>query len=165
MLAKLNVPANADVGLVAATTEEVRGDGKGERDSDSSESLYMFHTSAVMTAYKKVPAGTTVEVADGTIFPVDGLGTVELDMDQLGTTTKPVKMISVAYVPEISRNLLPTRKAVAQWGKPLVYYKTKAVLGFPEEASLVFNYCPRKGLFSATGVRQTPSQGATLALA
>ena len=31
--------------------------------------------------------------------------------------------------------------------------------------SLVFNFCPCKGLFSATGVRRTPSQGAALELA
>ena len=33
---------------------------------------------------------TTVEVADGTILPVDGFETVEVDLDQPGTTTKPV---------------------------------------------------------------------------
>ena len=38
-------------------------------------------------------------------------------------------------------------------------------MGFPEEESLVFNFCPRKELFSATGVRRTPSQEAALALA
>ena len=53
----------------------------------------------------------------------------------------------------------------AQWGKPLVYYKTKAVSRFPGEESLVFNFCPRKGLLSTTGVRRTPSQGTALALA
>ena len=74
-------------------------------------------------------------------------------------------MVSIACVPELPRNLLSTRKAVKQWGKPLVYYKTKAVLGFPGEESLVFNFCPRKGLFSATGVRRTPNQGAALGLA
>ena len=88
-----------------------------------------------------------------------------MNPDQPGTTTKPVKMVSVAYVPGVSRNLLSTREAVEQRGKPLVYYKTKAVLGFPGEESLVFNSYPRKGLFSATGVRRTPSQGAALGLA
>ena len=115
-----------------------------------------------MTAYKKSPAGTTVEVADGTILPVGGFETVEVDLDQAGNTTKPVKMVSVGYVPGLSRNLLSTRKAVEQWGKPFVYYKTKAVLGFPREESLVFNFCARRGLFSATGVRRTPSQGEAL---
>ena len=52
-----------------------------------------------MTAYKKVPAETTVEVAGGTILPIDGFGTVEVDLDQPSTTTKPVKMVSVACVP------------------------------------------------------------------
>ena len=118
-----------------------------------------------MTAYKKAPAGTTIEVADGAILPVDGFGKVEMDLDQPRTTIKPVKMVSVAYVPGLSLNLHFTHKAVEQWDKPLVYYKTKAVLGFPGEESLVFNFCFRKGLFSATGVRRTPSQGAALALA
>ena len=122
----------------------------------------MFHTQAGMTAYKKAPAGTTVEVADGTVLPVDGFGTVEVDSDQPGTTTKPMKMVDVAYVPGPSRDLMSTRKAVEQWGKPLVNYKTKAVLRFPGVESLVFNFCPRKELFSATGVRRTPSQGAAL---
>ena len=35
-----------------------------------------------MTAYKKALAGTTVEVSDRTILPVDGFGTVEVDLDQ-----------------------------------------------------------------------------------
>ena len=118
-----------------------------------------------MTAYKKAPAGTTVEVTDGTFFTVDGFGTVEAGLVQPGTTTKPVKMVSNAYVPGRSRNLLSTRKAVEQWSKPLVYYKTKTVLGFPEKESLIFNRSPRKDFFSATGVRQTPSQGAALVLA
>ena len=38
-------------------------------------------------------------------------------------------------------------------------------MGFPGEESLVFNFCPREGLFSATGVRRTPSKGEALALA
>ena len=118
-----------------------------------------------MTAYKKAPAGTTVEVVDETVLPIDGFGIVETDLDQPGTTAEPVKMVSIAYVPGLSRSLLSTCKAGQQWGKQLVYYKIKAVLWFSGEESPVFNFCPRKGLFSATGVRQTPSQGAALALA
>ena len=38
------------------------------------------------------------------------------------------------------------------------------VLGFPGEVSLVFNFCPRKGLSSATSVRRTPRKGVALAL-
>ena len=98
-------------------------------------------------------------------MPVDGLGTVGVDVDQPGTTTKPVKVVAVAYVPRLPRNLLSTREGVKQWGKPLVYYQTKTVLGFPKEESLVFNFCPHKRLFSATGLIQSPSQGAALALA
>ena len=74
----------------------------------------MYHTQAGMTADKKAPAVTTVEVADGIILPVDGFGTVEVDLNQLGTTTKPVKMVSVSYVSGLSRNLLSTLKAVEQ---------------------------------------------------
>ena len=54
-------------------------------------------------------------------------------------------MDDVAYVPGLSRNLLSTIKAVEQWGKPLIYYRNEAVLGFPGEESLVFKFCPRKG--------------------
>ena len=76
---------------------------------------------------------TTVEVAGGTILPIDGFRTVEVDLDQPDTTTKPMKMVPFGYVSGLSRNLLSTRKAVKQWGKPLVYDETKAVLGFPGE--------------------------------
>ena len=89
----------------------------------------MSHTQAEMTVYKEAPLGTTAEVADGTSLTVDGYGTVELDLNQPDTTAKPVKMISVAYVPGLSWNLLSTRNVVEQSDKPLVYYKTKAVLG------------------------------------
>ena len=162
MPAKLNVLAKKPT---AAMMGAARGDRKEEWEPDSGEIFHISHSRAGMIAYKKAPAGTTVEVANGTILPVDGFGTVEVDLDQPGTTTKPVKIVSIAYVPGLSRNLLSTRKAVEQWGKPLVCYKTKAVLGFTGEESLVFNFCLRKGLFSATGVRRTPSQGAALALA
>ena len=119
-----------------------------------------------MAAYENASSETTIEVADGTILPVDGFGIIEVDLDQPGTTTRPVKMVvDVAYVPGLSQNLLSTRNAVGQWSKPLVYYKTKAVLGFPAEESFVFNYCPSKGLFSATGVRRILSQGTALAVA
>ena len=52
-----------------------------------------------------------------------------------------------------------------QWNKPLFQYKTKALMGFPGEGSLVSTFCPRKELFSAKYVRRTPSHGAALALA
>ena len=114
ILAKINVPANSEVGSAVATIGVARGDGKNKLDSDSDASFHMFHTQGGTTAYKKAPAGTTVEAADGTILLVDGSGTVEVDLDQPGTMTKPVKMVSVAFVPGLSRNLLSTRKAVEQ---------------------------------------------------
>ena len=73
-------------------------------------------------------------------------------------------MVSVAYVPGSWRKLLSICKALEQWGKTLVYYKTKAFLGFQGEESLVFSFCPHNGLFLAAGVRRTPSQEAVLAL-
>ena len=100
-----------------------------------------------MTAYKKTPAKTNVVVADGTILTVDGFVTVDVDLDHPGTTTKPVKMVSVGYVPGLPRNLLSTRKAVEQWSKPLVYYETKIVLRFPGEELLVFIFCPARDCF------------------
>ena len=71
-------------------------------------------------------------VADGTIPPVDEFGTVEVDLNQSGTTTTPVKMVAVAYVSGLLRNLLSTRKAVEQWGKLLASYKTKTFWGSME---------------------------------
>ena len=86
-----------------------------------------------------------------------------MDLDQPGHTTKMVKMDDVAYVPGLSRNLLSTIKAAEQQGKPLTYYRNKAVLGFPGKESLVFKFCLRKGLFSATGARRIPRQEVALA--
>ena len=100
-----------------------------------------------MIAYKKAPTGTIVEVADGTILPMDGFGTVEVDLDQPGTTTKPVKIISIAYVPRLLWDLLSTRKAVEKCDKSLVYYETKAVLGFPGDESLVLTSAPARDCF------------------
>ena len=140
MLAEVYVPAESEVGLVAATTGAARGNGKEEWDLDSGASFYVSYTQAGMTAYKKAPARTSVEVGDETILPIDVFGTVDADLNDPGIMTKPVKMVSVAYLPRFSRNVLCTRKAVEQWGKPLVYYITKAVLGFLGEKTLVFNF-------------------------
>ena len=96
------------------------------------------------------------------IGEVDGFGRIEVDLDQPGRTTKMVKMDDVAYVPGLSRNLLSTVKAVEQWGEPLICYRNKAVLEFPGEESLVFKFCPRRGLFSATGARRIPRQEVAL---
>ena len=68
------MPANYYLELVAATIGAARGDGKEKWDSDSGASFNMSHTQAGMAAYKKVPAGMTVEVADETILQVDGSG-------------------------------------------------------------------------------------------
>ena len=85
-----------------------------------------------------------------------------MDLDQPGHAIKMVKMDDVVYVPGLSRNLLSTVKAVEQWGKALLYYRNKAVLGFPGEKSPAFKFCPRRGLFSATGARRIPRQEVTL---
>ena len=158
MLAKLTVPAVPEVRAVAAMVGTARGDRKKECESDSGAIFHMLHTRAGMSAYKKASPGTNVEIADVNILPVDGFGRIEVDLGQPSHTTKIVKTDDVAYVPRLSRNLLSTIKAVEQWGKPLIYYRNKAVLGFPGEESLVFKLCPRKGLFSATGARRIPRQ-------
>ena len=77
----MNVPANWELRLVAATIGVARGDGEEEWDSDSGASFHMLHTRAGMTVYKTVPAGTTDEVADRIILSVNGFGTVEVDLD------------------------------------------------------------------------------------
>ena len=135
-----------------------RSDRKEEWESDSGATFHMSHTRAGVSSYKKASPGTNVEIADGNILPVDGFGRIEVDLDQPGNTTKMAKMDDVAYVPGLSRNLLSTVKAVEQWGKPLIYYRDKAVLGFPGEESFVFKFCPRKGLFSVTTARRIPRQ-------
>ena len=166
MPAKLNVPASSEVAPTVAMIKAARRDGKEEWESDSGAKFHMLtYTRAGMTAYKKASQGVTVVVADGNILSVDGFRTVETDVDQPGTKTKPVKVVTVAYVRRLSRNFLSTHKAEDHWGKQLFYYNMKAVLGFPGKEPFVFNCCFRKVLFSATGVRRTPSQGAALALA
>ena len=162
MLAKLTVPVVPEVRAVAAMVGAARSDRKEEWESDSGATFHMSHTRAGMSAYKKASPGTNVEIADGNILPVDGFGRIEVDLDQPGHTTKMVKMDDVAYVPGLSRNLLSTVKAVEQLGKPLIYYRNKAVLGFPGEESLVFRFCSRRGLFSATGARRIPRQEVAL---
>ena len=156
MLAKLTVPVVPEVRTVATMVGAARSDRKEEWESNSGATFHMSHTRAGMSAYKKASPGTNVEIADGNILPVDGFGRIEVYLDQPGHTTKMVKMEDVAYVPGLSRNLLATVKAVEQRGKPLIYYRNKAILGFPGEEPLVFKFCPRRGLFSATGARRIP---------
>ena len=141
MVAKPNMPANADVGLVVATIAATHGCGKDKWNLASGATFHMSHTQVGMTAYKKASAGMTAEVAHGTILPVDRLETIEINLDQPGTTTKPVNMLP-SRMSALSRNLLFTRNAVEQWEKPFVYYETKSVLGFPREEALVFTSVP-----------------------
>ena len=110
ILAKLTVSAVPEVRAVAAMVGAARGDRKEEWESDSGATFHMSHTHAGMSAYKKASPGTTVEIADGNILPVDGFGRIGVDLDQPGHTTKMVKMDDVAYVPGLSRNLLSTIK-------------------------------------------------------
>ena len=162
MLAKLTVPAVPEVTAVAAMVGAARSDRKEEWESDSGATFHMSHTRAGVSAYKKASPGTNVEIADGNILQVDGFGRIEVDLDRPGHTTKMVKMNDVAYLPGLSRNLLSTVKAVEQWGEPLIYYRNKAVLGFPRDEPLVFKFCPCRGLISATGARRIPSQEVAL---
>ena len=159
MLAKLTAPAVPEVRAVAAMVGAARGNRKEEWKPYSDATFHMSHTRAGMSAYRKASPGTNVEIADGNILPVDGFGRIEVDLDQLGHTTKMVRMDDVAYVPGPSRNLLSTIKSVKQWGNPLIYCRNEAVLGFPAEESLVFKVCPREGLFSATGRETDPEAG------
>ena len=82
MPAKLTVPAVTEVRAVAAMVGEARGDRKEEWESDSGAIFHMSHTRVGMSAYKKASPGTTVEIADGNIVPVDGFGRIEGDLDQ-----------------------------------------------------------------------------------
>ena len=85
----MNVPANSEVGLVAAMVEAAHGDSKDEQDSDSGATFHRSHARTGMIAYKTASPGTSVEVANGTILSVDGFGTIKVGMDQPGSTTKP----------------------------------------------------------------------------
>ena len=158
MLAKLTAPAVPEVRAAAAMVGTARSDEKEEWESNSGATFHMSHTRAGMSDYKKASPGTSIETADGNTLPVDGFGRIEVDLDQPGRTTKMVRMDDVAYVPGLSRNLMSTVKAVEQWGKPLIYYRNRAVLGLPGEESLAFKFCPRRGLFSVTGARRIARQ-------
>ena len=162
VLTTLTVPVVPEMRGVTAMVGAARSVRKEEWESDSGAIFHMSHTRAGMSAYKKASPGTNVAIADGNILPVDGFGRIEVGLDQPGRTTKMVKIDDVAYVPGLSRNLLSTVKAVEQWEKPLIYYRNKAVLGFPGKESLVFKFCPRRGLFSATGARRIPRQEVAL---
>ena len=74
----------------------------------------------------------TVEVADETILQVYGFGKVEVDLDQPGTTTKPVKDFR-------GTGCSPLK----QWSNGVNHSSTKskmkAVLGFPGKESLTFD--------------------------
>ena len=83
------------------------------------------------------------------------------DLDQLSTTTKPVKMISVAHVPGLSRNLLSARKAVEQWVKSSPTTKPRLFWGsWGRNRCLGFT----TRMFSCLGNRRLAS-GVTVALA
>ena len=83
------IPAKQNVlakGPTAAMIEAARGDRKEEWESNSGAAFHMSNSRAGMIGYKRAPAVTTNEVADGTILPVDGFGAAELRW----TWTSPV---------------------------------------------------------------------------
>ena len=91
-----------------------RGGSEEEWGSDSGARLHISHTRAGMTAYKKASPGTTVEVADGNILPVNWFATLEVGLDQPDNTTELARTGDVAYVPRHSRNLLSAFEVVEQ---------------------------------------------------
>ena len=113
MLAKLNVPANSDVEPMVAMIGAARGGSKKGWESDSGAIFYMFHTRAGMTKYKKASPGTTVEVANGNILPVNGFGTIEVDQDQLGNTAK-LGLFSATGVRRIPRQVVALGASIAK---------------------------------------------------
>ena len=80
---------------MASMVGAVHRDGKEELESDFGATFHIAHTRAGMAPYKKTSPGTTVEVADRTILSVYEFGTIEVDPDQPGSITKPVKMVAV----------------------------------------------------------------------
>ena len=78
MLTKLKVPANSEVGPMAAIIGVTRGGSEEERESDSGATFHMPHTHAGMEVCKKASPRTAVEVADGSILPANGFGTTYL---------------------------------------------------------------------------------------
>ena len=68
MLAKKNVPASAEVGLVVAATRAAHGDGKEEWDLESGSSFHMSHTQTGMTAYKEALRGRPLRSLMGPFF-------------------------------------------------------------------------------------------------
>lgn len=144
ILAKLNVPVRSEDGEIAAMVGTARSDRKEKWESDSGVTFHVSHTRHGMLNYNKASPGTTVEVADGYDLPVDGFRRIEVDLDLPRSTTRMVRMDDTAYVSGPARNLMSTLNAVEHWGKPLVHYRTKALLRFPGDESVVFNFCPRK---------------------
>ena len=67
MLAKLNVPAKSEDGVLAAMVGAVRGERK-EWESGSGATFHMSHTHDGMSNYRKASPGTNVEVADGNVL-------------------------------------------------------------------------------------------------
>ena len=61
-----------------------------------------------------------------------------------------------------SRRLPTSGSYFMRWQAFLITLLNHAVIS---HTRLAFNFCPRKGLFSVTGVRWTPTQGAALELA
>ena len=147
MLTKLDVSTTFEERSMAAMTGAACRGSKEKWESESSATFHMSDTRVGRTAYKKASPRTTVEVADGNILPKDGFGTVEVDLDQPGNRTELGKMGAVAYMPGLSRNRLSILKAVEQYSEFNIYCRTKTVLGFLGEKSLVFNFCPRKDCF------------------
>ena len=113
------MPVNYKGGLIAAMIEAAREGSEEKWNSDFGGTFHMSHTRAGMTAYKKASPGITIKVAEGSIPPIDGFGTTDVNLDEPGDTTKPITVVAIAYVPGLSRNLLSILKAVEQWDKLL----------------------------------------------
>ena len=80
-MTKLNVAENFEVGPIAVMMAAARGGSKEKWELYVCAAFHMPHTHAGMAEYKKVFSWTAFEVADGNILPVDGLGTIEVNLD------------------------------------------------------------------------------------
>ena len=120
----------------------------------------MTPNATALKEYKPAAPEDMVEVADKTLFPVQGYGGLTFELQQPGGITA-VTLQKVAHVPALRCDLLSTRRASERSGEHFTNDPNKAQLGLGKNTICTFRL-GESGLFEVMGRRCSNTENRAL---